>query len=304
MNKFNKWLSVYGLKNILLRVFYEKFPIIPVPTNPQIRRNIWQNKYKKKLVKYLRISDSLQSTERESEYIWVLWFQGFENAPEIVQNCYQSVQEYAKKSGKILVSLDENNLFEFVTLPEFILDKWKSGIIGDAHFSDLCRLSLLSQYGGIWIDSTVLLTDDIDNDILESNFFVFQSSPLDISSTKISNWFIYAKYPKNRIIESMNLTLLNFWKKNNKIGDYFIFHLFFSLLIETDELKGEFDKCLFQSNIYPHLLYQKINNNYNESEFLSILNLTSIHKLSYKNLDKKISGTYYQYILERFSKKI
>lgn len=299
MNRINEWLRIYGIKNILLRVFYEKFPIIPVSANSQIRRNIWQNRYKKKIVKYLKISESLQNIEEKSEYIWILWFQGFENAPEIIQTCYRSVQDYAKRSGKILMTLDESNLFDFVTLPEFIIDKWKLGIIGDAHFSDLCRLSLLSKYGGIWIDSTVLLTGDIDNMILESDLFVFQASPLDISSTKISNWFIYSKYPNNKIIDSMKLTLLNFWRKNNKIGDYFIFHLFFSLLIESDELKGEFDKCLYQSNIYPHLLYKRINKNYNESEYLSIIKMTSIHKLTYKNLDKK-SGTFYQYILERF----
>ena len=41
-----------------------------------------------------------------------------------------------------------------------IEEKFEKGKIGMAHFSDLLRISLLAKWGGMWIDSTALCTDE------------------------------------------------------------------------------------------------------------------------------------------------
>lgn len=71
-----------------------------------------------------------------------------------------------------VIELDERNLFEYVKLPNQIINMWKQKRITNANFSDLCRIALLADYGGLWIDSTVFLTGKINKEILQSDIFL------------------------------------------------------------------------------------------------------------------------------------
>lgn len=78
--------------------------------------------------------------------IWIMWYQGIENAPDIVKCCIESVKENC--SGHEVIVLSEQNLSEFVKLPDFIIEKFKKGYISRTHLSDMIRLNLLYLYGG------------------------------------------------------------------------------------------------------------------------------------------------------------
>ena len=44
-----------------------------------------------------------------------------------------------------------------VNMPDYIIRKQQSGEIDLTHFSDILRMMLLAQHGGIWMDSTLLI---------------------------------------------------------------------------------------------------------------------------------------------------
>ena len=46
-----------------------------------------------------------------SDPIWIMWYQGIENAPDIVKCCIESVKENC--SGHEVIVLSEQNLSEF-----------------------------------------------------------------------------------------------------------------------------------------------------------------------------------------------
>ena len=46
--------------------------------------------------------------------------------------------------------------------------------MGFAHFTDIIRLALLYNYGGVWIDATILLTDYLPQEYFEMDYFMFQ----------------------------------------------------------------------------------------------------------------------------------
>ena len=105
-----------------------------------------------------KIPDMLPDKDihKGEDIIWICWLQGKENAPDIIKCCLNSVKE---NSRDFLVKIiNESNLDSYVTLPDYIIRKWKQGIIPNALFSDLIRLELLIKYGGLWLDSTVLMT--------------------------------------------------------------------------------------------------------------------------------------------------
>ena len=53
-----------------------------------------------------------------------------------------------------IVLITQDNLFNYVQFPDYILKKWEAGVITNTHFSDLLRLELLIKYGGTWSDET------------------------------------------------------------------------------------------------------------------------------------------------------
>ena len=87
--------------------------------------------------------------------IWTCWWQGEENMPTIVKACYRVMQKHADSHPVILIT--EKNYRKYVELPDIILQKQQAGIIDLTHFSDILRMSLLSKYGGIWMDSTLFI---------------------------------------------------------------------------------------------------------------------------------------------------
>ena len=52
--------------------------------------------------------------------IYILWFQGFDNAPEIVKKCVQSWKYY--NPDWTIILLDNTNLNNYITLENYIID--------------------------------------------------------------------------------------------------------------------------------------------------------------------------------------
>ena len=64
-----------------------------------------------------------------------------------------------------VVILNKENISKYIQIPQFTYEKLKSGIISIPHFADIIRTKLLYEYGGIWMDATLYMTDTFSNDI-------------------------------------------------------------------------------------------------------------------------------------------
>jgi len=231
--------------------------------------------------------------------IWTLWLQGYDNAPPIVKKCINSMRRY---SGKFeVIVLTEDSICEYVSIPEFILQKYKSGIIQNAHFSDIIRTLILINYGGIWLDATVYLTKNIPSDILSSDFFMFQSSLLHTELIPCSNWFIVSNKNNPVLVKTLSI-LFEYWKNNDYLLHYFIFHITVGVLITYDEeVKYLWKNMFYKNNSDPHLLQKKLFDLYDQTMKNYIWELSFSHKLTYKFNDNSTishNNTYYQHILE------
>src|SRR5699024_296166 len=132
-----------------------------------------QKKLKRKYRHILEETPSNFKSSHVSKRVWVCWFQGLDDAPEIVKLCIDSIKENFK--GYEVIILTEKCIREYVTFPEVIERRLEKGQITLTHLSDLLRVELLVKYGGIWIDSTVLITDNnISSEIVDSDLFMFQ----------------------------------------------------------------------------------------------------------------------------------
>ena len=92
--------------------------------------------YKKMKEKYKYILDNANEeytlTNKNDKIVWFCWLQGLENAPLLVKRCYESLKENMSDFKINIVT--EENMFEYVDIPDYIIIKWKKGIISFAHF--------------------------------------------------------------------------------------------------------------------------------------------------------------------------
>lgn len=231
----------------------------------------------------------------KSQIIWQYWAQGYDKIPEVVSKCLKSVEEW--KEDYILIRLNDNNLSEYINLPNYILEKKEKGIIPLAQFSDILRVCLLSVYGGVWLDATILLTGPIPKRYKEIDFFAYQRDPNEPNQKYWENAYAYyygwsngfkvnmlnAVIFANKdsvVVKEIALLLLSYWKNNDRLPDYFFFQILFDTLI-NGTLKGH--NCPIESDCTPHLLQQSINDpKFNLYTKVEILKKTSIHKMTYK----------------------
>tara|TARA_B100000745_G_C20126393_1_gene385835 strand:- start:370 stop:1206 length:837 start_codon:yes stop_codon:yes gene_type:complete len=130
--------------------------------------------------------------------IWFTWFQGYELAPRIVKDCYQSW--VARNPDWEVVFLDNDSYKNYVTLPPDI----PFSRLRIQAKSDILRLHLLNQQGGVWVDATTFCTLSLNAwlpDASPSGFFAFHR---DHSQQIIPIWFIYADEEN---------TIMNIWQK-------------------------------------------------------------------------------------------
>lgn len=233
----------------------------------------------------------------KSKKVWCCWLQGMENAPELVQACYESLKKNLK--DKEIVVITSENLGEYVTFPEYIIEKWKKGIISNTHFSDLLRLELLIEHGGTWIDSTVLCTADFPDYVNDADFFVFRNDYRRNMSCKLSSWFMSSKadYPLLKYVRDL---IFAYWQKENELKHYFLFHFFVTMAME--KYPKYIENAFYVSNINPHvLLFEYLFKPYSKDVLNNLKQTCFVHKLSYKfdleNVNTK--GTFYDEIVTK-----
>jgi hypothetical protein len=216
--------------------------------------------------------------------IYILWFQGFNNAPEIVKNCVASWKYYNQNTWNIVL-LDNNNLKNYINIDEIKVNK---KLIKPCHLSDIIRCKLLTKYGGIWTDATSFCNRPLDEWILpfieKVGFFAFRKPAED---RMLSNWFLYSN-KENFIIEKWSEKTVEYYEKNGFAKTYFIHHyLFADLYINNKTFKNLWDKVPnFPANGYgPHFLlanglFSLITYNI---RYIIDKKISPIYKLTYKN---------------------
>lgn len=263
-------------------------------------------KFKQKLEKKYRNKLKHFDTEyQEKEHkttnkVWVCWLQGMENAPELVQKCYKSLEKNLAAHEIILITSE--NMMDYVQFPEYIMEKWKKGIITHTHLTDLLRLELLIQYGGMWVDATVLCTqkcENIPDYYFDSDLFFYQclKPGKDGHASYISSWLISAK-SNNKILMATRHLCYEYWKEHNELLDYFLFHYFLSIVL--DYYPKDWARIVPSDNATPHILLLRLFDTFDEKFWNTVTEQIPFHKLSYKFGKEKMNmeDTFYSKIIQ------
>ena len=236
------------------------------------------------------------------QIIWQYWESKDGSIPPLVQACLNSVDKF--KGNRKRIILNPDNVKDYVNIPEIFWRMRKKGLIKTAFFSDILRTCLLIQHGGIWMDATVLLTEELPEYIANAELFVFQNDlKIDLDGLNMASYFIVAK-PNNPILVQTLKALEAYWKENRFLVNYFTFLHAFTMV--TQKNKEIFSKVPFFNFLSVQQMQGELLNKFNEDRWEQLKKISGVHKLTHKQsvLTKKkeikIEGTFFEHILEEF----
>lgn len=153
--------------------------------------------------------------------VFLLWFQGWENAPWL-QTQVRLSWEINNPNWNIIL-LDDKNIKDYINDIDYIYDKSKN--ISYQAKSDIIRLSLLKNIGGVWADATMLCMQPLDNWVYEkvepAGMWMYHGTgagmPKEIGP---AIWFIVSK-KDNYIVNEWKKECDNYWNGNNHNIRYF-----------------------------------------------------------------------------------
>jgi hypothetical protein len=210
--------------------------------------------------------------------IYILWFQGFNNAPKVVKKCLKSWKYY--NADWNIIELDNNNLYKYVDISKY-------RHINLTALSDIIRVFLLNNFGGLWVDATTFCNMPLNNWLKKSingGFFIF-SWPDNSIYHKIATWFIYSD-KKGYIIDKWERSIINYYKINYKPTEYFWVHrLFGELIIKDEEFRITYDKIVkLDAGAGPHKFSNEnlIKNISEVKKTLIDSNQIQLYKMTYK----------------------
>ena len=201
----------------------------------QVRSNVISRVIPKYFERYLPAAAAIPERKVENndknDKIFTLWLQGEDNAPPLVQACFRSVRKHCKQE---LIVLDEKTVFDYISLPEKIMEKRRAGKISHAHFADICRVELLYNHGGYWLDSTGFVTSPIPDWIADEDFFVYMAGQTVGSPySYMQNCFIRSRKGAY-LLDAWRAMMLEYWINENGPFDYFMHQLLFKTLVHND----------------------------------------------------------------------
>lgn len=188
--------------------------------------------------------------------IWILWLQGWESAPPIVQACIKTWQ--VQNPGWVIHTLDTKTLSNYLDPATLVPFTTKS--LPPEALSDVIRILLLERYGGVWVDSTVYCLQPLDSWLPErvtSGFFAFANPGPDLL---LSSWFLAAA-KGNYLVQEWHRLVFNYWAQHKEPDQYFWFHQLFAEACAADSFFREaWQATPTLSAVPPHhyLPYEKL----------------------------------------------
>jgi hypothetical protein len=162
--------------------------------------------------------------------IWSCWFQGRNEAPEVVRKCLQSWED--RNPGWDVRVLDSNTISRYIDVFSHV--DLAQQRIASASLSDIVRILLLHEYGGVWVDATTFCNVPLDDWLpvaANTGFFAFARPAED---RLLGSWFLAAE-PGNELLAKWTARAIRYWRGREETDDYFWLHHQFGELCSIDK---------------------------------------------------------------------
>ena len=213
-----------------------------------------------------------------------MWWQGEENCPKVIQLCRASLRRHCGNHKVIIITKD--NYKDYVTLPEYIISKVNAGYISLTHLSDIIRAELLVKYGGLWIDSTVFVADDIPDEAFSLEYYTiryFEKPVYDWYTISFYRWASFcfaAKNPGSLLFSFMRDMFYEYLKDHKKLMHYLLIDYFIAVAFdEFPEFRKAWENIPVNNS---HCLELPLHKEWDAEKYAELRLTTRLFKTTYK----------------------
>ncbi len=269
-----KKLADYGVTENVYEIDYTIIDSMPY-------RKVYES-----IESFLKTYPNLESkynipVETEKRYVWTCWWQGEDNAPLLVKKCLESQREHLPEQTEHVIITWENYR-NYIELPEYLVEKAMSGKIKPAHLADITRCCLLYKYGGIWLDSTVYLLDELPEECFEYEIMT-RSTGERIYCTNVSwvTWFLGGR-KREEMFRFIMEAFFSYLSCYDEISNYYMID--FLIAISCRELEGIEEKLskVPINNVHATQLQKHLHEAFDERAFRIYTEGGYLQKLTYK----------------------
>lgn len=166
-----------------------------------------------------------------------MWWQGENRAPEIVKQCIASMRH----SGIHVIVISAENVHDYIgKYPDPIEQGLHNHSISIAHLSDFIRFSLLSKYGGLWLDSTILVCGRVPEEAFTLPFYTFRQEGY-INPLNRGVWWkafvLGANSPSNMFSLAREI-LIRYWTCYDTLIDYYLVDAILQYVLSLPQYSG------------------------------------------------------------------
>ncbi len=174
-------------------------------------------------------------------------------------------------------------------------------------------MNLLYQYGGLWLDSTILVTEPLKNHkkLLEQPFFTQKFYQEKDNSCHLADNMAYGRWAgfiqgtsilHNPLFAFEKDFFAEYWRDFDEVIDYVLMDFMMELAYENNSaVRKEFDDVPINNTGVWHLL-SHLNAPYAQFPYDKILPETFLHKLNWRaQLDMNTPDTVFREIQRRYA---
>lgn len=253
----------FTIANYNFRVQFANSDLLPWNLNKKIRKKSLDVNIHFLEKKFWKIIEEYKTKEispwKNGKKVWVLRRQWIETAPDLIKICINSIKKH--NCWYEIVLLDKDNYTNYVTLPEFIIDKVKRKYITITHLSDIIRMAILKTHWWIRCDATMYINSDIfykfDNKVINSECSV---KPSCWNNDKWCWFFMWWK--PNKLFYFCYDFFIEYHKQYNQLINYFLIDYAIHIAYRNfEECKDYIDNMdIFNDKMFR--LTQNFNNTY------------------------------------------
>ena len=214
--------------------------------------------------------------------IWVMWWQGFDNCPPVVEKCIASINRNAGEHPVIMLSKD--NFRDYIDLPKEIETKILNKVKCIAYLSDIIRFGLLSTRGGIWLDATIYVSQPITSwpMSLYSIRHATKDSRFVLDGYRWSS-FMVASAPHEVMPTFVYKALLTYFKENDALIDYFLTDYLIAIIYLNNEYVRKQVDSFPKDNLDCLALLMNMSKPYDKDRLDYLLKASRFHKLDWRS---------------------
>lgn len=268
----------------------------------EIMLRYFEKKYEQFLREYdfNQVQPITECTYRDR--IWVCWWQGLDYAPDVVKKCVESIIRNAGDHQVMIVT--EENYRDFVDIPFWVEEKFHKGIISRTHYSDILRLSLLAQHGGMWLDATFFCSEPVLSNYFQSPLWTVKRpdySHGSVACGQFATYSLFCSYENRWIFATIRDFVLHYWLIHDMMIDYLFLDYLFVLVQHNNPRIADAFSAIEPNNPDCDELCKVLNDPFDEEIWERMHEHSSLFKLTWKqNFVSSVEGekTFYAKLIE------